>query len=305
MRRPRPSLRRWTDLSDALVDLALPTRCAGCEVPGSRLCEVCRAAVERAAHPRAVSPQPCPPGFPPTWAAAPHEGPLARWVVAYKDEGRRDLRRELAPLLAAAVEAALAASGTARARLAAGDGPVLLVPVPTSRRARRARGDHPLALLARDVAGEYLPGELVLVPALRVRRRVADQRRLTAAERAANVRAALTVRARAAARLSGACCLVVDDVATTGATLVEAARALREAGANEVLAATVTATRRRAVGPLSGLPVLMTPRAIVDYRRDMAGQPPRQTRERRSDRRPAGEGAGAGARDGRALRRGW
>ena len=45
--------------------------------------------------------------------------------------------------------------------------------------------------------------------------------------------------------IQGIACLLVDDVLTTGATLVEAARALHEGGAGHVAAATVAATQRR------------------------------------------------------------
>ena len=291
---------------EALADLALPVGCAGCGRAGVRVCPACRAAASGwRGGPRAVVPDPRPTGFPPTWAAAAYAGPLARWVVAYKDGDRRDLRRELAPLLGAAVDAALTDLGATGREPAGVAGPVLLVPVPTSYGARRRRGDHPLTGLARDVARGLRVGEVVLAPVLRVRRRVADQAGLSAVGRAANLAEAFSVRARHAPRVAGARCVVVDDIVTTGSTVVEAARALREAGADVVVAASIAATQRRPVRVLSPSPVLVTPPAFVDYRRDMAGQPFRQTRERRTDRRAAGEGTGAGACARRAPRHGW
>ena len=72
-------------------------------------------------------------------------------------------------------------------------------------------------------------------------RAVADQAGLDAAERAANLGGAPAARRP----LDGLPVVVVDYVMTTGATLVEAARALREAGAAVRGCAVVAATRRR------------------------------------------------------------
>lgn len=191
------------------------------------------------------APTPCPSGFPLTHAAAPFEGPLAALVAAYKDRGRRDCRSLLAGLLRGAVDAAVAADPKATRLLARGNGPILLVPTPSSRQSRRRRGDAPLTAVAREAARGYRPREAACADALLLRRRVADQAGLTARERAVNLEHAMEVRPSWRGAVSGACCVILDDVLTTGATLVEARRALVSAGAASVVAATVCATARR------------------------------------------------------------
>src|SRR5205823_995665 len=86
----------------------------------------------------------------------------------------------------------------------------------------------------------------VIGPALAHARPVADSAGLTAAERAANLAGALRVRRGFGAGLAGRPVIIVDDVMTTGATVHEAARALRAVGAEVVGAASVAATVRRA-----------------------------------------------------------
>jgi predicted amidophosphoribosyltransferase len=82
-------------------------------------------------------------------------------------------------------------------------------------------------------------------PVLRQRRRVADQTTLNRAGRAMNLSHALDVRERYLPLYAHSTVLVVDDVVTTGATLVEAVRALTVAGAHVAGGAVVAATRRR------------------------------------------------------------
>lgn len=240
----------------ALADLALPVSCASCHAPGSALCQECRAGVRaevwEAACP--VRPRPCPERLPTVWSGAAFAGSLAAVVAAYKDDGRRDLAPVLAGLLSRAVDAALRGEPDLSRALSAGDGPVLLVPVPSSGAARRRRGDFPLGRVAELSARGFGPGEVVAADALRLRRRVADQAGLGARERQLNLEHAMEVRPRWAPAVSRSSCLLVDDVLTTGATLVEAARALRAAGARTVVAATTCATQRRrgGLGQLTG-----------------------------------------------------
>jgi predicted amidophosphoribosyltransferase len=124
---------------------------------------------------------------------------------------------------------------------------VVLVPVPSSAWASRARGADVAALLAgraaRDLRAPGRPARAVR--GLRQRRRVHDQAGLGAPGRAANVAGAFTVRRPARRRLRGRVVVVVDDVVTTGASAAEACRALRSAGVEVVAVAAVAWTPLR------------------------------------------------------------
>ena len=236
----------------ATLEMALPSTCGGCGVPGPTWC--CSCAHETghttpSGGPRLVFPTPCPVGHPPTWAATSYEGAARAALVAFKDGDRRDLAAVLAPILSHAIAAALGRDASLRAVLVTGNGPVFVVPVPSSSAAVRRRGDAPLELLTRAALHEVALSEreLIVSPALGLRRRVADQAGLDRGQRAGNLERAMQVQQRWRPNIRGVTCLLVDDVLTTGATLTEAARALRAAGAEHVAAATVAATRRRGI----------------------------------------------------------
>lgn len=236
----------------ATLEMSLPTTCGGCGAAGATWCARCAAEAGRVTFsggPRRVIPRPTPAGYPPTWATTPYDASTRAALVAFKDADRRDLETVLAPMLSAAIGAALATDPQLRAVLTSGNRPVFVVPVPSSRSAVRRRGDAPLELLTRAALGPAArkgsTGQLIFSPALRIRRRVADQAGLDHLQRAANVEHAMQVKPRWQASICGGACLLIDDVLTTGATLAEAARALREAGSGHVRAATVAATQRR------------------------------------------------------------
>lgn len=236
----------------ATLEMALPTTCGGCGAPSATWCDVCAEEARRAAYQgvaRRVGPTPCPTGFPPTWTASPYEAAARQALVEFKDGDRRDLVAVLAPMLSEAMAAALAGDPHLRAVLASSNGPVFVVPVPSSPSAVRRRGDAPLELLTGAALREVglTSRELIVSPALRLRRRVADQAGLDHRQRANNLERAMQVQPRWRASIRGVTCLLVDDVLTTGATLVEATRALQAGGAGHVAAATVAATRRRGI----------------------------------------------------------
>ncbi len=212
--------------------LVLPAECAGCGAARTVLCPECRAALLGGGA-RRVRPWPEPPGLPPVYASAVFADRARAVLLAHKERGALGLAGPLGVALASAVRAA----GGARAA----PGVLHLVPVPSGAAARARRGHDPVRRMARAAAArlraEGVPVRVWCV--LRHRRAVADQAGLGAAGRLENLRDALTVR-RGRSALSGAVVLV-DDLITTGATLAEAARAVRES-ASPVLGAAVVAS---------------------------------------------------------------
>jgi ComF family protein len=113
----------------------------------------------------------------------------------------------------------------------------LLIAVPLHRSRRRSRGFNQSELIAR-AAARRLPQRLELACDALVRQRdTVSQVGLSREERIANVRNAFRV--ADAARVKGRDIMLVDDVMTTGTTLSECARVLKQAGAERVWAATV------------------------------------------------------------------
>ncbi|AUG77533.1 phosphoribosyltransferase [Kitasatospora sp. MMS16-BH015] len=219
----------------ALLDLVLPAPCAGCRAGRSPLCPGCAEALT-ALRPGPAGPIPRPAGLPELHAAAAYADPVRRLLIAHKERGALRLAHPLGLALAGAVHSALHARGW--------DGPVLLVPMPSTRPAVRARGQDATLRLARRAARELRrrgrPAEVA--PVLRHARAVADQAGLSAAQRRRNLHGALTVRH---ASLPPHPLVLVDDLVTTGASLAEAARALRAHGHPPHAAATVAAAGRR------------------------------------------------------------
>ncbi|MFD9335262.1 ComF family protein [Streptomyces sp. NPDC060028] len=220
-----------------LAGLVLPVDCAGCGAARVLLCGGCRSALSGAGA-RCVRPSPCPAGLPRVYASAAYEGAVRDVVLAHKERGALALAGALGGALAAAVRAGGAGGGRG------GAGEVVLVPVPSARRQVRARGHDPARRIALAASARLRRAGVRarVAPVLRLRREVADQAGLGARGRRENLAGALEACRGAAPLTAGAARIVlVDDLMTTGATLAEAARALRAADIGPVTGAAVVA----------------------------------------------------------------
>jgi ComF family protein len=210
-------------LLSGLWDLVLPPRCVVCDAliaPDLAFCPACEvglvapeAPCPRCAEPAA--PRSCSrcraqrPAFEALTAPWLYGGPLAEAIGRLKYQHRSELARPLASLFALGPLRALELDR--------------VLPVPLHRRRLARRGFNQATLLARPLARAL---ELPLdCTALSRCRDTPSQTRLSPAERRANVSGAFDV--PRPERVACKRLLLVDDVATTGATLDAAARALR------------------------------------------------------------------------------
>lgn len=203
-----------------VLDLLYPPHCLECGRSGVWLCPDCVSAAARSGGPKWLRPGAGPPLA--VWSVGMHDGVLRRAVHALKYEGMHALARPMAGLMATVWRAQ--AIGAER-----------LAPVPLHPRRARERGYNQSALLARALAQEV--GVTADAEGLSRTRYTPAQVGLRAAERMANVRGAF----RASERLAGRTVVLLDDVCTSGATLLECAAAVRAAGGTAVAAVTFTA----------------------------------------------------------------
>ncbi len=215
------------DLFASLLEVLVPTRCAGCDLPGQLLCDECARTLPYAdpawACPRCGAPfgyitcTECwnrETAFTRGICVGSLEPPLSRCVTLFKDAGERRLGDILGSLVATA---AGEWSGWAQ----------VVVPVPASAEAVRRRGFDHTALLASGVARRLeVP---LLTPLACAGGR--DQRTLGRIDRARNVSDTFVPRPGVVLPPRVLC---IDDVMTTGSTLDAAAAALLSAGAEEV-----------------------------------------------------------------------
>jgi ComF family protein len=222
-----------------ILDLLYPPRCEACgRLRRDPFCGECRAQVEMVQTPLCRL---CGEPFDPRAQGAPtcercrgrrlpltiarsaafYRGPLAGAIRRFKYHGQVVLARPLGSIMIEALDGA--AGGTDPSTVG------VICPVPLHSSRQRERGFNQSQLLAEEISVAI--GKPV-IPLLERVRPTAPQVDLPARARAENVRRAFA--AKADAGIAGRTVLLIDDLFTTGATLMECGRALKAAGAAEV-----------------------------------------------------------------------
>jgi predicted amidophosphoribosyltransferase len=218
----------------AIVDLLLPSCCAGCESLGPSPCPECAGRLRPAP---ALAP---PPGLDRLDALLRYDDTARAFVTAVKYRNARASIDGLAPAVASLVLDAGEADAPPVLDSGEADAPQARLDVvtwaPTTPGRARGRGFDQAELLARAVARHLRR------PVRRCLRRLPG---LHQTGQAADVRH-VGPRFVAIAPIRGSV-LVVDDVCTTGATLSAAAGALRRVGARQVRGVVMARTPRAGV----------------------------------------------------------
>lgn len=121
------------------------------------------------------------------------------------------------------------------------DGIDLIVPIPLTKKKLNERGYNHTELMAKELRFMLnVPYENVLVKM----RDTDEQKSLHEAERRENMKGVFAVSPKAS-DIAGKRILLIDDVCTTGSTLSEAAKTLKDGGAGKVYAASFAKTRKK------------------------------------------------------------
>lgn len=219
-------------IRSGLVSLAFEEHCLNCNQDGDLLCAQC--CENGNCHSQYVKGE----AFP-VFSRVSYDESAAKVVLAGKESALKSAKKLLAGALA---DATLKLCN----HLDISEGRIEFVPIPSSRRARMRRGEdfiYELAKLTRDELSNVAPLiDFRITPALKVNKNIRDQSGLSEPERDLNLSGAFSIdtNLQRSSRM-----LLLDDVITTGSTLREAYRALKERNLTVLGAVTACASKRR------------------------------------------------------------
>lgn len=206
------------DVTRDAIGLVVPETCPVCGCSGP-LCRGCREDLQqppvrfssRAAL-RAAA-----------WACGPYSGARRHLILSAKERGSGEARRIMGAVFAAAVRK-LASDGNIMPPEIT---PIILIPAPTRLSSRRQRGGDPVTI-ACDFACSQLPASSVL-PLVCIDEHTRDSAELGASQRRRNLSGHIVplthfhrgISNKLRKQCAKSTVILVDDVATTGATVAE------------------------------------------------------------------------------------
>ena len=206
-----------------LKDLLFPIHCFGCKAFGIEICSKCRKYWNPHFYLQTID------GL--TVYSAIRYSPVARSILLGSKENSLKIADEL---IISALLNCLHRLPTQILRNA------VLMPVPGSRRAIRKRGRDFIFELTNELSRR---SGVPAIPGIKINRRLLDQSGLNASDRKRNIHGAFEIDGISPKSFKGEI-LLVDDLVTTGATLLEAKRALNSGGisVNRAITACVAQT---------------------------------------------------------------
>ncbi len=216
-----------SSLRETVLELFFPTRCCFCRRLTGRGVPVCAACARK--YPDVPKPQ-CEQRFPrlrACFSPLRYDGDVRRALLRYKFGGLTAYASVFADFMVKCLDENGISCDS------------IITWVPLSRKRLRQRGYDQAGLLAEEIAKAR--GQRCVRLLEKTRHTPAQSGLRRREERQAN--AAGAYRVIDPAKIAGREILLVDDIVTTGSTLSECARVLREAGAGQVTA--VTAARRK------------------------------------------------------------
>lgn len=211
-----------------IVDILFPSRCISCGKEDSYFCEKCRFQIpeENVSGIRDVIS---------LWKYDNEKVRKAIWLLKYR--GKQTLARELASSLYDKLLEAVAEDASVRHPLGKPQ-KYLLIPIPITQKRRKRRGYNQAELLAREISilnpDFFFLEKNALMKIKETPSQVAVHDREL---RLRNIQGSFAI--SDASKIAGKSVILIDDVTTTGATIMEARRILLKARARHVLAATL------------------------------------------------------------------
>ena len=213
-------IKKTMGIKDFFLDLLFPKSCFGCQREGSYLCQDCLATLEVERTHQKYSPE----NLADLYFAIPYQKPLIKnLILHFKYEPLiKELAKNLASLI---IEHFQLLDNKPNFR------DFILIPVPLEKRRLKWRGFNQAEEIAKELS-KFLNLEVLNNVLIKIKETL-PQVELSDKERKENIKGAFEVKGREL--IKNRKILLVDDIYTTGSTMAECSRVLKNAGAKKVI----------------------------------------------------------------------